>query len=240
MKKVVVLMIILLMSVVVVNAAPLGHWLLDEGSGNTAADSSGNGAHLTLDNGDGNWVSEHPTYGTGFSFNSTQRFKAEYPVDGFAFDMSKDFTLSMTIRVNPAVSTAVLMGRFNDEAWTYAGKLLMISSGKLNWQCNGIGSIMGTIDVADGETHTVGVQFIAATGTLNLFVDGEIDATSTGFSNMANVSDAFDFHLGSHIVIDDSLYRPYFGIMSDVIITPEPATLALLGLGGLMLRRKRK
>jgi hypothetical protein len=236
MKKIMVL--VLLMCAAFVSAAPLGQWLLNEGSGDSAADSSGNGADLALDYGSGSWVYEHPQYGTGFSFGATQRFTASYPAEGFAFDMSQDFILSMTISANPSYSNATLMGRYSDEAWAYGGKTLNISNGMLNWQCNGIGSLTGTTNVADGSFHDIAVQYDATTGVLGLYVDGDLD-TSGDFSNMALVTDVFDFHLGSHIAIEGSLYQPYFGIMSDVAITPEPATLALLGLGGLMLRRKR-
>ncbi len=240
MKKIVVLVVVLLMSAAVVNAAPLGQWLLNDGSGTVAADSSGNGADMSLVYGSAAWLTDHPEYGTGFSFGASQRFTAAYPVAGFAFDMSESFTLSMNISVNPAVNSATLMGRYNDETWSYGGKTLNIAGGVLNWQCNGIGSVSGTTNVADGSFHDIAVQFDAASGTLSLFVDGNLDASSGDFGNMALITDAFDFNLGSHIFLDGhGLYQPYFGIMSNVQIVPEPAILALLGLGGILIRRKK-
>ncbi len=233
-------MTILSMSAAVVNSAPLGLWLLNDGSGTVAADSSGNGADMSLVYGDAAWLTDHPQNGSGFSFGASQRFTAAYPVDGFAFDMSESFTLSMTISVNSAVNTMTLMGRYNNETWSDGAKTLNITGGVLNWQCNGIGSVNGTTNVADGFFHDIAVKFDAANGTLSLFVDGNLDG-SGDFSNMAFTTDAFDFHLGSHVYLDGyGLYLPYSGIMSNVSIVPEPATLALLGLGGLMLRKKKQ
>lgn len=221
-------------------SASLGEWLLNDGSGTTAADSSGNGADLSLAYGSPDWLVDHPQYGTGFSFSSSQRFSAAEPVGGFAFDMSQDFMLSMTISVNPAVSSAVLMGRYNDEDWSYGEKTFGFYQGKLNWQCHSVGSVLGTANVADGQFHDIAVEFDADTGTINMYVDGQLDGSSSAFGNMALIADNYDFHLGSHIFLNgEALYQPYFGIMSDVVITPEPATMLLLGAGAALLRRKK-
>ena len=136
-----------------------GHWLLNEGSGDTAADSSGNGADMTLDYGTGSWVFEHPQYGTGFSFSGTQRLTASAPAGGFAFDMSDDFTLSMTISVNPAVNTATLFGRYNNETWEIGGRTLNINGGVLDFQAWGVGQLLGVANVADGQFHDIALQF---------------------------------------------------------------------------------
>jgi hypothetical protein len=159
-----------------------------------------------------------------------------------AFDMAQDFTLSMTISANPAVNTANLFGKFDSAAWTYGGRTFGFDQGRLDFQCNGVGRLTGTANVADGSFHDIAASFDASTGTLSLYVDGELDAQNV-FPAMATTADTKDAHIGSHIEIDGNLYKPYFGIMRNVVITdtviPEPATMLLLGLGSLgLLRRK--
>jgi hypothetical protein len=234
-------LVVMLLYAVCAHAAVTGQWLLNEGSGDVANDTSGNGADMTLDHGSGSWVVDDPQYGTGFSFNSTQRFTVAAG-SGLAFDMAQDFTLSMTISANPAVNTANLFGKFDSAAWTYGGRTFGFDQGRLDFQCNGVGRLTGTANVADGSFHDIAASFDASTGTLSLYVDGELDAQNV-FPAMATTADTKDAHIGSHIEIDGNLYKPYFGIMRNVVITdtviPEPATMLLLGLGSLgLLRRK--
>jgi hypothetical protein len=237
MKQKVMLMMVLCLFVAGGASASLGLWVMDEGSGATAYDTSGNGADLTLTRGTGNWVYEHPQYGTGFSFNGTERLTAFEPAGGFAFDMSQDFTFSATIQT---VNDGTIMTRSDGDTMVPGGKALMIVGGKLYFDCSYVGGLNGSAAVTDGLAHDVALDFDASTATVSLFVDGNLDAQVTDWfgmsSDFSGYSDALDLHIGAREVDG---YFPFFGIMSNVQIVPEPATMVLLGLGGMLIRRKR-
>ena len=52
-------------------AALVAHWKLDEGSGPTATDASGNSHHGTAQNGVPTWVDGQPGYGKAMHFDGT-------------------------------------------------------------------------------------------------------------------------------------------------------------------------
>jgi len=221
-----------------------GQWLLNEGSGTVAADSSGNGADLVLAYGSPNWYD--PGDGWLYSFPGDSRFSATYPAGGFAFDMSQDFTFTATVQT---VNDGTIMSRHNNETWEPGAKVFGITSGHLYFDCGWVGQVEGTTPVNDGQRHEVSVSFDASVALLTLWVDGQLDATATDWFGMSadwgGYPDAFGMHLGAHVDLDGgTLYLPYFGFMKDVRITdtyiPEPVTVLLLGLGGTVLQFRRR
>ncbi|OHB54040.1 MAG: hypothetical protein A2Y12_13075 [Planctomycetes bacterium GWF2_42_9] len=216
------------------NAAVLANWKLNEGSGSVAYDSSGNGADIALDYGVGSWI------GGSFNFDGTQRFVLDRSVTTF-FDMSKDFTFSATINASPAGGTQCIFSTNDGENYYLGSRNFGIYNGKLYFEAAGIaGMYNGNISVLDGRMHNVEVEFYAATGTIKTFVDGSPDNQSSAFGGMAETPDFYTFHIGSNLFIDGyGLYSPFVGTMSNVVITPEPVTMAMLGLGALGLLRKR-
>lgn len=85
-------------------------------------------------------------------------------------------------------------------------------------------------DMSMAFDPTAGIGFHPITGNLFVSMNGangaihEFNTTTGGYVGL--VSDSVDF-------------PTYFDQLGDIEIIPEPATMVLLGLGGLLLRRKR-
>ena len=98
------------------------------------------------------------------------------------------------------------------------------------------------MDLYDGQWHHIVTAFDEVAGTQNYTIDGiTISGANAGTLNQS----AGDLYVGAysgvgtyggnyswHGYIDD------LKIYDVATIVPEPATLALIGLGGLLLRRK--
>ncbi|AQQ71025.1 hypothetical protein SMSP2_01389 [Limihaloglobus sulfuriphilus] len=223
-----------------VNAAVTAQWLLDEGGsggGDTAYDSAGYGNNMVIETGStaGQWLYENSQYGTGFSFNGTQRFEAVRSAGGFPFDFSGDFSISADIHTS---SGGIIFATSAADSWAYNGKRFEILGGKVYFQSYGRGALSGTTNI-QGALHNVMVTYDSSESLLSLYVDGELDASGT----LTLYSDSYNAYLGG-LESDGELLAPLSGILSNVqisdVVLPEPATVILFGFGALSLFKKRK
>ena len=226
------------------SGAVVSYWNCNDGSGSTATDSvdSNNG---TLQNdtawtADGGGRSGNPgDYALSFDGETTNYDYVSVPDSD-----SLDFTsaLVMDVWVNP--------GTMTNTGGIY--KILVSKSSsyqlKLRYQLNAIiialdfgsGYVAKTENisgVAAGSWSHIEVTYDSslASNNLKLYVNGSLDNQWDQTGELRNSGSALT--IGAH----SNTGEGYTGLIDDVSVTPEPATMTLLLLGlPLALRRRRK
>ena len=151
-------------------------WKLDDGSGNTAADSSGNNRNGTLA-GDVSWVDG--ITGGALEFDGD----GDYVDIGkdTSFDIKNQITVSAWIKVNAFDKDWQTIIAKGDRSWR-----LQRNQGEntLEFACSGLvvpgsdwGPVYGNMDVNDGHWHHV--VGIYDQEKIYLYIDGSLDASAT-------------------------------------------------------------
>ena len=240
------------------NAALIGHWAFDEGTGTTAADSSGNG-NTGVFAGGVSWGTGGPG-GNYAVIDGSANSVIDPNVTLPAMTTTNDFTWAFWANSQEVIGgtqqNAIMIGnRYNGAGTDYAPRqFVKFTPTKFEWHQNGNGNDNQEFDdlvVGEWHHHAVvktgtSVQYyrdgvaVGGPGTLNeslgsavamrFFMGGN---TGTGSAN-----EVFNGYLDDVRIYDNALSASEINALSQPI--PEPSSLLLGALSlGMMLRRKR-
>lgn len=170
------------------------------------------------------------------------------------------FTIIATIQTNTTANATI----FNYTPTGSGGediRLFVQSNGDFRIEMSvgaGFNLSSNDFDLGDGQVHKVAAVFDSSTGDsfldVDLYVDGTLYDVTSGTDHLVNIG-AF---AGRFVTIGrdhvSQSNRPFVGLIDDVLIynealsaaeidsavIPEPSSLALLGLGGMCLIKRRR
>ena len=194
-----------------------GQWKLDEGSGTTAQDSSGNGHDGTL-NGNPLWVAGYLDGALEFDgFGDTLNFATGPSLSG-----TTDFSVAAWIKTSATANGVVIQQR--NGGWNGEYRLRVNGTGVLNFMVYGGGSqfddLTTTRTVNDGNWHHV--MAVRQGGRGYIYIDGSLEASGNS-TFVAPLDASIEVAVGADI--RDS--ADYFdGAIDDVRIYERPLSYA--------------
>ena len=196
----------------------VGHWKLDEGSGTTAADSSGNGATGALVN--------SPAWATGavggaLSFNGTTQ-RVSIPNQSSWTTPSSTYTVAFWVKVNKIkdYAGAVAVGNWGTRALEIMttgnqwNARINTVGGPHGWGCDVASSTLGYLTTVDNTFHHVALVLDAAASRCTLYSDGVpvgtdeyVDGTTSFGTQNLNIGGFADANRLESVIDDVRLYN---------------------------------
>jgi hypothetical protein len=236
-----------------VQATLNGHWTLDEGSGTTAGDSSGNSNNGTVSGG-AVWTAGQ--VGGALNLNGSDSSVGVLNSTSLSFNTGVGLTVAFWANLNgvPAGTKALVTKGSYEGVGAPGWGITVNSASKLYlYQSTSSGCAkltLGTALTTNAWHHIAYVgDIVGGKARLRLCVDGAVAGTLSSNAT-AFVDNTADLFMGATA---GPTYRYFKGALDDVrfydevlsdadiaaLAVPEPATLCLLGLGALALLRKR-
>ena len=191
---------------------------MNEGSGATLADTSGNGHTGTLVNGPA-WVAGQATYGQALSFDGVN--DAVSVANPSALNVgTSDFTFELWVkRTILGGAQRHLFSKCTATTWvTGCKEFYFNATNQLTFGSFATGDTVSS-PIADTNWHHIAVTFTDATNLLNIYVDGALATTATK---------ALEADDASHVVTVGNLIgnNPFSGLLDEVRLYSRALTLA--------------
>jgi hypothetical protein len=244
------------------SAATLGRWLFDEGSGNVAHDSSGNGLDANFVSNDGAWTTDSP-FEPSASNNSFHYLPSKFNVtDAASLNPSGDFTIEGWVKFDTLAGSPYLFSKRTTTANPSGYFLEFLNNNTFKFTTGsggdyysteatlGSGAYASLPAATDTWYHVAGVH----TATQNLlYVNGIANGgNSSGGAAAASTGDPLTFGYyapGDHYLVgsldeirlsDTALTAQQLGWNGSIADVPEPVCSgALAGMLLLSLRRRK-
>lgn len=234
------------------------HWTLDESTGNTAADSSGNGIDGAWQGTAGTpaWSPAGGVAGGAFSFTGAN---ADSFIVATTEVSATPFTISLWMNTTSTQNDGLAYLGNGGTGNQYNVVRMQANVARANARNTAEIQLAGTTTVNDGAWHHV-VAVYGADDNRQIYIDGVLEGTNTTSVN-SMVLDRF----GIGALTRNTPYNPadlYTGLLDDVqlysrgltqaevtflqanpgtaITIPEPSSIAMLLLGGAGLIRRRR
>ncbi|HYG74204.1 MAG TPA: LamG-like jellyroll fold domain-containing protein [Planctomycetota bacterium] len=161
----------------------MGQWSLDEGSGTSAADSSGNGNHGTLQNG-ATWAPG--LIGNAISLSGTNSQHVLVPSSA-SLTPTLGWTLAAWVKTSGVAADQAIIERYNDQSGQSGYALRINEFGRLmTFVLIGTShdNVQGTTVLQAGRWYHVAATFDAQTDELKCYVDGVLDGSATSTKSL--------------------------------------------------------
>ncbi len=184
-------------------------WSLDENTGTSLSDASGNGNIGTLE-GNTTWVSGK--IGTAVNFDGVDA-AAQVP-HAASLDITKDITLALWFQATaPGTGLAGLIGKHHTAGARSFALFLNYDTGLLEFSLSAADdttqTLSGTTTISYGQWYHVAAVYRRATGTMQIFLNGAQDASlAAGSFDLASTNLPLTF--GATLFAPDGSALRYF------------------------------